>query len=213
MRCLADWPRVRSRIDRRASRQTSPNTAGSGDTRQNAGSVRSLLLASWIGATGRSSAEANGPCRRHVGVRRICPARARRYASQGCGAAGAMICAAVGVFTSEACNTAHGNQAKVCRAFLAGKRPWQSECAIPLTAYDRFSKNDGQLGVDCRPTLTTADRHPIFAALALWSCPSVTGSFLSGPVAQPARSNVGRWPGAGTCDRRLHSIATWEPAL
>ncbi len=56
----------------------------------------------------------------------------------------------------------------------------------------------GELSImaDCRPTQTTADWRPIFAALAPWSCPQVTGSFLYGPVAQPAMSNVGRWPRA-----------------
>lgn len=65
--------------------------------------------------------------------------------------------------------------------------------ALPHRHHDR----ERPLRVDCRPTGTTADRHPSRLALALRSCPSLTGSFPSSPVAQLARSNVGRWPGPG----------------
>ena len=41
---------------------------------------------------------------------------------------------------------------------------------------------DRPLWVDCRPTRTTSDRHPIFVALSLWSCPQVTSSYLFCPV-------------------------------
>ena len=57
-----------------------------------------------------------------------------------------MICVAGWLFTREACNTACGNQAKECRALLASKRRWQSECAFTLPAHDCFSKSERQLG-------------------------------------------------------------------
>jgi len=59
---------------------------------------------------------------------------------------------------------------------------------------------------DCRPTRTTADRHPKFVAQARQCCPYVTGSLPSGSVAQPARSTsvTGRTRPAGVSPESGH---------
>ena len=62
--------------------------------------------------------------------------------------------------------------------------------------------------VDCRPTRTTADQHPIFAALALRSCPQVTGSLLSSPVR--SAGEVERQQMAETTRSRRWSTAAAE---
>ena len=84
-------------------------------------------------------------------------------------------------------------------------------------AWKRVKASKGSAGIDGRTvpetgeylktawpgisTLPIADPHDrrMTGARRLWlwrlrSCPQVSGNFPLGPVAQPAGSNVGRWP-------------------